>query len=299
MHLPDLNYNHLRYFWMVAHEGSIAKACTKLNVSQPTVSEQLRSLAEAIGSELFQRDGRGLRLTPTGRLVLEYADDIFALGHELHEALASRRSSRVLPVTVGIVDSVSKLVAYRLIEPALRLPDAATVTVREDDHDGLIARLADHELDLVLSDTPLESHRRLKAFCRPLGESVQAFFAAPAQAGLRKGFPHSLTGAPLIAPLPHTPQRRALDAWCATQGIRPRIVAQFEDSALMKTVGQAGHGVFLSPDAIADETCRQFDVEMIGRVPQLRESYYAISLDKKLEHPALRAITATARDLFH
>lgn len=296
--IPELNYHHLRYFWVVAHEGSIAKACAVLKVSQPTVSEQLRSLAQAVGSDLLVRDGRRLRLTDTGRMVLDYADEIFSLGRDLHEALAARRHGRSIPVAVGISDAMSKLIACRLVAPALQLPEPVQVTVHEDSHDVLLQRLAAHELDLVLSDAPLEAHLRIRAYNHLLGESPLAVFGAPAYARLARGFPGSLDGAPLLAAMPGSPLRRGWDAWCADRQVQPRVVAQVQDSALLKTMGQAGLGVFLGPMAIAQAICRTFAVRVIGQVPELKESYFAISLDRRLVNPALQAITAGGRDLF-
>jgi LysR family transcriptional activator of nhaA len=296
--LPELNYHHLRCFWVVAREGSISKACTVLHVSQPTISEQLRSLANAIGSELFKREGRRLRLTDTGRLVQDYADEIFSLGHELHQVLGSRTSSRPIPVVIGISDAVSKLIACRLLAPALRLPDPVQITVQEDRHEVLLQRLATHELDLVISDAPVEAHQHIRAFNHVLGESSLAVFGGAAFAKLARGFPGSLNGAPLLAGLPTSPQRRAWDAWCVDQGLQPRVVAQIQDSAFLKTMGQAGFGVFVAPEAIADDICKTFLVRVLGRITGLRQRFYAISLDRRLANPALLAITAQGRDLF-
>jgi len=295
--LPELNYLHLRSFWAVAREGSIARACVMLRVSQPTISEQLRSLARAMQTELFVRDGRRLRLTDAGRMVQDYADEIFALGRELHQALGGRASHRAIPVVVGISDAVSKLIACRLIAPALQLPDPVQVTVHEDRHEALIQRLAAHELDLVVSDAPLEAHQRIRAFNHLLGESPLAVFGAPSFAKLARDFPRSLHGAPLLTGLPASPQRRAWDAWCADQGLQPRVVAQLQDSALLKTMGQAGFGVFAGPDAIAKDICRTFAVRLLGRIPAIRQRYYAISMDRRLANPALLAITAQGRAL--
>lgn len=296
--IPELNYHHLRCFWAVAREGSIAKACELLKVSQPTVSEQLRSLARAMGAELFGRDGRRLRLTDTGRMVLDYADEIFALGRELSQAVGSRVSTRSIPVVIGISDAVSKLIACRLVAPALRLPEAVQVTVQEDRHEVLMQRLAAHELDLVVSDAPVEAHLRIRACNHLLGECAMAVFGAQPFAKLARRFPASLTGAPLLAGLPASPQRRAWDAWCIDQGVQPRVVAQIQDGALLKTMGQAGLGVFAGPDAIADDICTTCSVRVLGRIPALRQRYYAISLERRLSNPALQALLAQGRDLF-
>jgi LysR family transcriptional regulator, transcriptional activator of nhaA len=296
--LPDLNYHQLRYFWTVAREGSIAKACAVLHVSQPTISEQLRNLAKAVGSELFVREGRRLRLTDTGRLAQGYADEIFALGRELNEALAGNHHIRGVPVAIGIGDGVPKLIATRLVEPALQGEEATQVTLQEDRTERLMQRLATHELDLVVSDAPLEAHLRIRAYNHLLGETQMVVFGAARYARLARGFPKSLDGVPVLASLPETPQRRAWDSWCADLGIAPRVVAQVQDSALMKTMGQAGFGVFAGPAAIAEAICRTFEVRVLGNIAELRERYYAISLERRLANPVLKSITAQGRNLF-
>jgi LysR family transcriptional activator of nhaA len=293
--LPDINFHHLRVFWAVAHDGSIARACKRLGVAQPTVSEQLRRLAEGLGAELFTREGRRLVLTDTGRLVLDIADDVVALGRELQDALARRADTRSVRLEVGIADSVPKLVAYRLLAPALTLPERVRITVREEPHDRLVAELANHALDLVLTDAPLEAHHRIRAYTHTLGGSVVAFFAPPRLAGLRKGFPASLDGAPVLLPLPGTPQRRDLDGWFDLHGLRPEMVAEFQDSALMKVFAQAGAGVFAGPQALEAEICDQYGVQVIGTAPTLTERYHVISLERRLAHPALVAIVAAAK----
>ncbi len=297
-HLPELNYHHLRYFWTVAHEGSIAKACSVLKVSQPTVSEQLRALATSVGAELFVREGRRLRLTDTGRLVQDFADEIFTLGRELHTALQNRRSTRAIPVVIGISDAVPKLIAGRLLAPAMQLPEPVQITVQEDRHEALIQRLAGHELDVVISDAPVESHLRIRAYSHLLGESPLAVFGARRFAGLARGFPASLADAPLLAALPGTPQRRAWDAWCTEIGVQPRIVAQVQDSALLKALAQGGFGLFAGPEAIAEAICRTFEVRVLGRIPALKERYFVISLDRRLVNPALQAITTQGKLIF-
>jgi len=293
--LPDLNYNHLRVFWAVAREGSIARACTLLGIAQPTVSEQLRRLAEAVGCELFVRHGRRLTLTDTGRLVRDIADDIFALGRELQDALSQRTDSRNVQLTVGIADTVPKMMAYRLLEPALHLPESIRLTVRDERHDQWLIQLANHDLDLVLTDAPLEAHHRIRAYTHTLGESAVGFFAARSLIRLRRGFPGSLQGAPLLLPLAGSPQRRDLDAWFELHGVRPLVAAEFQDSALMKVFAQAGVGAFAGPLALADEMRQQHQVQLLGQAPTLRERYYAISLERRLANPAVAAIVAAAK----
>lgn len=294
---PELNFHHLRCFWALAREGSIAGAGALLKLSQPTISEQVRSLARALGAELFVRDGRRLRLTAAGRTALGYADEIFALGRELGDSLAGGGAARRIPVAIGVGDALSKLIACRLIAPVLRLDDPVQVTVHEGAHDALVQRLAAQELDLVLSDAPLEPHLRIRAFNHLLGESRLAVFGAARYAALARGFPRSLSGAPLLAPLPGTPLRRAWDAWSAERGLALRIVAQIEDSALLKTLGQEGFGVFLAPEAIADDIRRTFRVRHLGTIPELRQRVYGISPERRLANPAVQALTAGGRRL--
>ena len=296
--LPELNYHHLRSFWAVAREGSIARACTLLKVSPSTISEQLRSLAEAMRTDLFVRQGRNIRVTDAGRMVMDYADEIFSLGRELHQTLANQATTRPVPVAIGISDAVSKLIACRLVASAVRLPDPVQVTVYEDCHEALLQRLSTHMLDMVVSDAPLDAHLRIRAFTHPLGSCPLAVFGAPSLARLARGFPRSLHGAPLLAGLPTAPQRRAWDAWCADQGLQPRVVAQVQDSALLKTMGQAGLGVFVAPDAIAEDLCSTYGVRIIGRLPNLLVHHYAITLERRITNPALVAITSLGRDLF-
>jgi len=296
--LPELNYHHLRSFWAVAREGSIANACILLKVSPSTISEQLRSLEQAMRTELFVRQGRRICVTDAGRMVMDYADELFSLGRELQQTLANRATTRPVPVALGISDSVSKLIACRLVASAMRLPDPVQVTVYEDCHEALLQRLATHRLDMVVSDAPLEAHLRIRAFTHALGSSPLAVFGAPSFARLTRGFPRSLHGAPLLAGLPTAPQRRAWDAWCADQDLQPRVVAQVQDSALLKTMGQAGLGLFLAPEAIAKDLCSTFGVRVIGRLPNLLVHHYAITLDRRITNPALLAITSLGRGLF-
>lgn len=296
--LPELNYHHLRSFWAVAREGSIARACILLKVSPSTISEQLRSLAEAMRTDLFVRQGRHIRVTDAGRMVMDYADEIFSLGRELHQTLANQATSRPVPVAIGISDAVSKLIACRLVASAVRLPDPVQVTVYEDCHEALLQRLSTHMLDMVVSDAPLDAHLRIRAFTHPLGSCPLAVFGAPSLAKLARGFPRSLHGAPLLAGLPTSPQRRAWDAWCADQGLQPRVVAQVQDSALLKTMGQAGLGVFVAPDAIAEDLCGTYGVRVLGHLPKLLVHHYAITLERRISNPALVAITSLGRDLF-
>ena len=290
-----LNYHHLLYFWTVAREGSVARACQRLHLSQPTISGQLRALEEALGEKLFTREGRGLVLTEVGRTVYSYADEIFSLGRELMDNLRDRPTGRPLRLAVGIADVVPKLIAYRLLEPALALPERVQMTCREDKPERLLAELALHGVDLVLADAPLSPSIRIRAFSHLLGECGICFFGVPAlAAAYRRRFPASLEGAPLLLPTDNTTLRRSLDQWFDLQGVHPHVVGEFEDTALLKVFGQAGAGLFAAPAAIEQEVRKQYGAVVVGRVEQIRERYYAISAERRLKHPAVVAISEAA-----
>ena len=296
MPMEWLNYHHLLYFWTVAREGSVARACQRLHLSQPTISGQLRVLEEALGEKLFARQGRGLVLTEVGRTVYSYADEIFSLGRELMDNLKDRPTGRPLRLSVGIADVVPKLIAYRLLEPALKLPERVHVVCREDKPERLLAELALHGVDLVLADAPLSPSMRIRAFSHLLGECGVCFFAVPALAAVyRRRFPASLAGAPMLLPTDNTTLRRSLDQWFDAQGLRPQVVGEFEDSALLKVFGQTGAGLFAAPAAIEREVRKQYGVVVVGRVEEIRERYYAISAERRLKHPAVVAISEAAQ----
>ncbi len=291
-----LNYHHILYFWTVAREGSISRACEKLHVAQPTISSQLRTLEKSIGSKLFKRVGRNLVLTETGQTVLRYADEIFSLGQELTDTLQGRPTGSPLRFLVGVTDVLPKLVAYRLLEPALHLPEPIQLTCDEGKLDDLLVKLATHRLDIVLSDSPIGPSVNVKAYSHLLGECSVSVFGTPEVARkLRRRFPQSLDGAPILLPLGNTALRRSLDHWFESQSIRPRVVAEFEDSALLKVFAQEGAGVFAGPSAIETEICRQYRVRPIGDLSGVQERYYAISIERKLKHPAVVVISDTAR----
>jgi LysR family transcriptional activator of nhaA len=292
-----LNYHHLLYFWTVAREGGVSKAAAKLRLSQPTISAQVRMLEHAIGERLFQRQGRTLVLTDTGRVVYRYADEIFGIGRELLETLRGRPVGRPLQLTVGVANVVPKLIVYRLLRPATTGPEPVHLVCREDSAEQLVAQLATHALDVVLADAPAPAHLRVRAFSHLLGESPTAFFAPQAQAArLRRRFPRSLDDTPLVLPTSNTALRHALDQWFDKERLRPRIVGEFEDSALMKVFGQSAGVVFPAPAAIAADVCRFYDVREIGRTTAVRERYYAISAERRLKHAGVLAITSAARD---
>lgn len=295
-----LNYHHLLYFWTVVREGGVSRAAEKLRLAQPTVSAQVKLLEDTLGQTLLDRQGRRLVLTDTGRVVYRYADEIFGIGRELLETLKGRAPGRPLHLTVGVANAVPKLIVHRLLMPALSGEEDVRLECREDRTETLLAELATHELDVVISDVPPPPHIRVKVFSHLLGESGTTFFAAGPLAGkLRRRFPQSLSDQPLLLPAPSTALRRALDQWFETEDLHPRVVGQFDDSALMKAFGQAGTAAFPAPSVIEPEIIRQYKVQVVGRVPTIYERYYAISAERRLKHPGVLAITNAARtDLF-
>jgi LysR family transcriptional activator of nhaA len=291
-----LNYHHLLYFWTVAREGSVTRASQLLHLAQPTVSGQLKALEESLGEKLFTRQGRRLVLTDMGRVVYRYADEIFTLGRELMDTLKDRPTGRPLRLVVGVGDVVPKLVAHALLEPALALPEHVHIVVREDRPERLLADLAVHALDLVIADAPIAPVARVRAFNHLLGEcGVGLFGRADLVDPLREGFPGSLDGAPLLLPAESTSLRRSVEQWLDAKGLRPRVVGEFEDSALMKTFAQAGHGLFPSPTVVQREIERSQGMTLLGEVEAARERFYAISVERRLKHPAVVAISEAAR----
>jgi LysR family transcriptional regulator, transcriptional activator of nhaA len=293
-----LNYHHLLYFWTVAREGTIARASEELRLAQPTISGQIRVLEDQLGEKLFQRSGRNLVLTDIGRLVYRYADDIFGLGRELMDTLKDRPTGRPLRFQVGVADEVSKVIAYRLLEPAMRLAQPVYMVCRDGAADRLLTELATHSLDLVIADTPISPAVKVKAFTHPLGETPVTVFGTAKLAGARrKQFPQSLDGAPFLLPTIGKTLRRMLDQFFDQQGIRPRIVAELDDSALLTTFGQAGAGLFVAPTVLEKEVTRQFGVVAVGRLDTVRERYFAISVERRLKHPAVVAISEAANEM--
>jgi len=290
------NYNHLYYFWMVVREGGVVRAAEALHLTPQTISSQLRVLEESLGVQLFARSGRKLVLTDAGRLAMTFADEIFRLGAEMGEALKGRASGRPLQLSVGVVDVVPKLVAYRLLEPALRLEEPVRILCREGKLDTLLSDIAVHKLDMVLADTPLGGTVHVRAFNHPLGECGITFFAVPPLAErYRNGFPVSLQDAPMLLPADSTALRGALMHWFDQLGIRPYVVGEFEDRALMQAFGQSGVGVFMSPSVIDAEIARQHGVEAIGSTTEVRERYYVISAERRLRHAGVVAVSQAAR----
>lgn len=292
-----LNYHHLLYFWTVVREGSVVKAAATLRLSQPTVSSQVRALEEAFGEPLLSRVGRRVVPTEAGQLVFRYADEIFALGRELVSTMQGATTGRPLRLQVGVTDVLSKLVAYRLLAPALTLPDPVRMVCREDRVERLLAALAVHDLDLVLSDTPVPPTVRVQAYSHLLGESDVTVFAVPALATrLKRKFPGSLSGAPMLWPGEGTVLRRQLDDWVRRAQVQPQIVGEFQDSALMKAFGEHGAGAFAAPTVLAADLRRQHGVVPVGRLHEVRERFYVISSERRIKHPAVMAIVDQARE---
>jgi len=290
-----LNYHHLFYFWTVAREGSITRASGHLRLAQPTISGQIRALEEALGHKLFARSGRGLVLTEAGRLVYGFADEIFTLGREMIDALRGRAAGRPARFRVGVADVLPKAVAYQLIEPALKLAQPVQLVCREDGLPYLLADLALHRLDIVLSDSPVEPGAKVRAFSHLLGECGASFFGTPALASKhRRGFPGSLDGAPFLLPGEKTSLRRSLEQWFATTGVQPRIVGEFDDFSLMRTFGERGAGIFAAPSVVETEM-RKVPFALIGRAESLRGRFYAVSMERKLRDPAVLAVCNAAR----
>lgn len=294
-----LNYKHLHYFRTVAKTGAINRAAEKLHLTPQTLSGQISILEDRLGVALFRRTGRRLELTDAGRTALTYADEIFDVGAELEEALQNRLAARVHPFRVGIADVVPKAIAYQLLAPALTLAEPVKLICKEDRLEQLAADLAIHRLDMVLADRPLPSNMDIKGYSHPLGDCGIAFLAARAIAGtLGPDFPANLHGAPLLIPGEDSALRVPLLRWLERRGIQPTIVGEFDDSALMSAFGQAGAGVFPVPLSTAQEVMRQYEVVEMGQTPEIRERFFAISVERRLSHPAVLAVSEAARRRF-
>ncbi|MCG6900987.1 MAG: transcriptional activator NhaR [Gammaproteobacteria bacterium] len=294
--MSSLNLKHLRYFWAVATHGSIASASEVLYLTPQTISGQLRELEQQLNAKLFQKSGRNLVLTDTGRVVFSYADEMFRLGDELQDVLAGRTPGSALTLTVGVAMVVPKLLAYRVLEPVLRMQDRVRLVCQEAPLVDLLAELSVHKLDLVLADSPISPALNIRAYNHLLGESGISFFSTHKKA--RKyaaGFPHSLNDAPMLMPTASSALRRMLEQWFERHEIRPDITAEFEDRALMKAFGEADAGIFTSPTAVEDDVVAKYGVRVIGRTDDIKEHFYAISAERRLKHPAVTAITETAR----
>jgi LysR family transcriptional activator of nhaA len=298
--MRHLNYSHLQYFWTVATEGSIVGAAEVLHVTPQTISGQLKLLDESVGQPLFNKSGRRLVLSETGRLVFDYADEIFRVGAELASIVKGKNAAGHAMLNVGVVSSMPKLVVERVVAPALSGEKAVRVVCREGALERLLSDLAVHRLDLVLSDQPVPTGLGIKAYNHRLGRSGLSFFSrGTGAARLRNRFPGSLDGARMLLPSRDSALRRHMDEWFEKNELQPEIVGEFDDSALLKAFGEAGLGVFAGPTVIEREICRMYRTTVIGRVPEVSEHFYAISPERRLKHDAVVEITNIARtDLF-
>jgi len=297
--MEQLNYHHLRLFWAVAKEGNLTRAASNLSLTPQTVSTQIRNFEDFLGERLFDRVGRGMILTDAGILALSYAEGIFSTGQEFLETLRGQPTGRPLKLIIGITDVLPKLVAHRIIMPALRLEQAIQMICREGTAEELLADLIDHKIDVVLSDAPVPAKLKMPVYGHMLGSCGVTFMGSKALAKkLKNDFPYSLSGAPILLPNKNSVLRRELDAWFNIREIQPNIIGEFDDSALLKVFGQAGEGVFVTPTVIADEVMRQYQVQFIGKTDDVKEFFYAISAERKVVHPAVMAICSNARSDF-
>jgi LysR family transcriptional activator of nhaA len=297
--MAALNFSHLRYFWMVAKTGSIARAAEQLHLTPHSISGQLKEFNAVLGIELFRRTGRNLELTDAGRRILIYADEIFSIGEELLHVLRDEKTIKTLPFRVGVADSVSKSVAYQLLEPALKLDEPVRLICREGRLTMLLADLAIHRLDMIIADRPIPTHLSVRGYNHLLGESGLTVFGTRQLAKKLSGsFPASLKTAPFLLPGEDVTIRARLIQWFDTLKLRPHIVGEFDDSALLKSFGQAGSGFFVAPSASASHVCEQYKVVEVGRIDSIVEQLYAITTEQRLTHPAITAICSAAKQEF-
>lgn len=289
-----LNFHHLLLFTTLVREGSLVAAGRALGLSHSTLSSQIRAFEEGLGAKLLEREGRRLVPTDTGRVVVRYGDEIFGLGRELLDSVrgGTGKTSRL---RVGIVDVVPKLMVRRLLNPVLVMSPSIHMVCSEESQERLLGQLAVHEIDVVIADAPAEAGASVRAYNHLLGSCETSFFGSAKFARLKEHFPQSLDGAPMLLPLEGSTLRRALNVWFNANGIRPRIVGEFEDSALLKAIAQEGHGVFASPAAVEREIAKQYDVKPLGRVPEVREHFYAISSERRIKDAGIQAIFSAAR----
>jgi LysR family transcriptional activator of nhaA len=292
-----LNYHHLLYFWMVAKHGSITQASKELRLAHATISGQIHRLEAVLGKKLFGRSGRNLVLTESGRIAFRYADEIFALGQEFQDALKGRSTGQQVRLVVGVSDVLARSIVHRILEPAFKLQDRVRIICREArSADAFMGELAVHAIDVVLADAPAGPGTPVRTFSHPLGDCGSSFFAAPELARAhRRGFPGSLDGVPLLVPSGDSTFRRVLDEWFQSHDIRPEIVAELDDLALASVLGEEGLGVFAAPDVIAKELRQRYALELVGRAKDIRQRFYAISVERKIKNPAVVAICEAAR----
>ncbi len=289
-----LNFKQLHYFWNVATAGGIRRAAERMHLTPQTLSGQIGELERDLGVKLFVRSGRRLEITEAGKLAMARADEIFQIGNELTETLKTSPPEEALPFRVGLADSVPNSIAYRLLAPAFELPTPIRLVCHRDRLENLFAELAIHKLELVIADRQLPSGLGVKAFNHPLGSCSITFFGVQDLARrYQPGFPRSLEGAPVL--MPTGKARGMLDRWFAEQGIHPHVVGEFDDTALLKTFGQAGLGLFPAPSVMKEEIRRLYGVELLGEAADIDMRYFAISAERRLKHPAVMAVSEHAR----
>jgi LysR family transcriptional activator of nhaA len=292
-----LNYHHLQYFWMVAKHGSITRASKELRLAHPTISGQIRRLEQVLGEKLFARSGRNLVLTDSGRIAFRYADEIFGLGQEFQDTLKGRSTGQPLRLVVGVSDVIAKSMVHRMLEPAFHMRDKVRIICREArSADAFMGELAGHSIDVVLADAPAGPGTPVRTFSHPLGDCGSSFFAAPKLArSCRKGLPRSLDGVPVLLPGSDSTFRRALDEWFHAHDIRPNVVAELDDLALASVLGEQGLGILAAPDVIEKELRQRYALELVGRAKDIRQRFFAISVERKIKNPAVAAICEVAR----
>jgi LysR family transcriptional regulator, transcriptional activator of nhaA len=294
-----INYHHLLYFWLVSREESLARASVELRLAQSTVSKQIHQLEQALGHSLFIKKGRKLALTDSGRVVFRYAEEIFGLGRELLDTLGDRPVGKPLRITIGIADIVPKIIVEHVLAPAMNPARSIRLICREDRPDRLLADLALHELDVILTDAPASPHLKIRAFNHLLGGSEIAFFGCPALASrYRRNFPKSLNDAPVLLPTENTAMRRSLEQWFVAHDIRPLVVGEFEDSALLQAFGHRGIGIFPAAAVVSKEIEAQYKVRLIGKAAGVRENLYAITVERRIKNPAVADICHAAASWF-
>ena len=292
-----MNFKHLHYFWVAAKAGGIVRAGEQLHTTPQTLSGQIKLLEARLGRRLFRKSGRQLELTDEGRLALGFADQIFTLGEEMESALRhAGGGGKTLDFRVGVADSVAKSVVYRLLEPALSIDEPVRLICSEGKFPDLLAQLALNRLDLVMADEPMSGRVSIKAFNHPLGSTPMSFFCTPAlKATLKGDFPQSLNDAPLLIQGKSSSVRRQLDSWLTKHRMHPRIVGEFDDAALMQAFGREGRGIFMSASVLEAETTAQYGVEVVGRTGEMTEDFFAVSVERRISHPCVAAITDAAR----
>jgi LysR family transcriptional activator of nhaA len=298
--VATLNFKHLRYYWMVAKTGSIAKAAEQLHLTAHAVSGQINEFEQTLGVELFRKAGRNIELTDAGRRILNYADTIFNTSDQLLDELREQITSRRRTLRIGIADAVPKVVAYRLIQPALTIDQAIRINCREGRLDLLLGELALHKLDVIIADRPMSPGSNVRAYNHLLGECGLTVFATSSLARQHKGqFPQKLDQAPFLIPGEDVAIQAGLLRWFEEHQLRPTIVGEFDDGALMKAFGSAGAGFFVAPTAMQKDICLQHSVVAVGDIPTVVEQIYVITTERRLSDPAIIAMSQTAKnDIF-